>query len=384
MKTTLKVAALILLGLLFSGGGTGPSQAKAAPDWGIEGGVDFYSTLSPYGEWVDVTYGRAWRPYNTHRGWRPYLEGRWMWTDDGWYWSSYEPFGWATYHYGRWTYDDYYGWVWIPDNVWGPSWVEWRYNDDYIGWAPLSPYAEFGFGFGIRYRSTWIAPVHYWNFVPCRNFTATRVSQYIAPIERSRRFFGSTRGSNRIEADGERVINRGVDRGFIERRGNVRIERSDIVTGERNRGEQISRGDGGRERIEVYRPRIEHRSGERDADIRNDRNNSGGRTYNDMHGIPQTDQRRESRNNMNVPDRNLRPNREAEQPRPDQNRIERRQEENRRTVETPDRWRQRMPESRPAPSMRSEPRMENRGGSGQPERSRQTAPEGRRGGGRRP
>jgi len=27
----------------------------------------------------------------------------------------------------------------MPDDVWGPAWVEWRYDDEYIGWAPLRP-----------------------------------------------------------------------------------------------------------------------------------------------------------------------------------------------------------------------------------------------------
>ncbi|MCX7916289.1 MAG: hypothetical protein N3A53_08330, partial [Verrucomicrobiae bacterium] len=50
-----------------------------------------------------------------------------------------EPFGWAVFHYGRWYYDDYYGWIWIPDRIWGPAWVEWRETETYVGWAPLLP-----------------------------------------------------------------------------------------------------------------------------------------------------------------------------------------------------------------------------------------------------
>jgi hypothetical protein len=84
----------------------------------------FYNTLSPYGDWIEIDDNMyAWKPYNVSRRWSPYTMGRWVWSDYGWYWDSYEPFGWAVYHYGRWYNDDYYGWMWIPDYQWGPSWV---------------------------------------------------------------------------------------------------------------------------------------------------------------------------------------------------------------------------------------------------------------------
>ena len=83
-----------------------------------QGGISlgfFYSSLEPHGEWIAVEGGYyAWRPFGVVHDWRPYTVGRWLWTPDGWYWYSQEPWGWATYHYGRWFYDDYYGWLWIP------------------------------------------------------------------------------------------------------------------------------------------------------------------------------------------------------------------------------------------------------------------------------
>ncbi len=218
----------------------------------------FYSSLTPYGEWIELNAGYAWRPYNISHGWRPYLYGQWVWTDYGWYWVSSEPFGWAAYHYGRWEYDDYYGWIWVPDDVWGPAWVEWRYNDDYIGWAPLPPQATFSVDFGISYTTQWVAPMHYWNFVPCRYFTTTRVVDYIQPVERTRRFFGSTRGTVNIQANGDRVINRGVDVNFVERRGNTRVNRVDVVQREQGNGERFVR-DADQSRIETYRPRLQGR-----------------------------------------------------------------------------------------------------------------------------
>jgi hypothetical protein len=213
----------------------------------------FYSSLRSYGEWIEVEPGfYAWRPLRVRAGWRPYLHGRWTWTDYGWYWVSYEPFGWAVFHYGRWYLDDYYGWIWVPDDVWGPAWVEWRYDNDYIGWAPLPPYASFSISVGIRFTTRWHAHHGYWNFVRYRHFGSTRINNFVLDEGYSRRLIRTTRSAVGYEVDRDRIVNRGVDRELIERRGNLRIQRTEV--GEtRERREGIVR-DGERERIEVYRP----------------------------------------------------------------------------------------------------------------------------------
>lgn len=258
-----QIILLVTLTVILSASGGGTAESKPIYQGSGSYGI-FHSSLSRHGEWFDSHWGHAWRPIRVAHGWRPYLYGRWAWTDYGWYWISYEPFGWATFHYGRWHYDDYYGWIWIPDNVWGPAWVEWRYDDDYIGWAPLSPYASFHVSIGITFTNHWVTPIHYWNFIPCRNFTASRVVDYVQPIDRARRIYGSTRAGTLIRNEDNRVINRGIDREFIERKGNTRINRVEIVERDRGQGERFLR-DGGRERIEVYRPRFEDQSrGDRD------------------------------------------------------------------------------------------------------------------------
>ncbi len=216
----------------------------------------FYNSLSPYGEWIQMDVGYVWRPFHVTQGWRPYLYGQWVWSDYGWYWVSNEPFGWATFHYGRWIYDDYYGWIWAPDDVWGPAWVEWRYDDDYIGWAPLTPYASFNVSFGISYTSGWVAPVHYWNFVPCRYVTTARVVDYVQPVERARRIFGNSRSAVNVQVEDHRVVNRGVDVRFVERRANVRINRVDVVPRDRADTERLVRASG-HERVESFRPRFD-------------------------------------------------------------------------------------------------------------------------------
>jgi len=264
---------IVILVLLagFTGVANSRHYFQTSANFGI-----FYSSLSRYGEWVESDFGYAWRPMHVMHAWRPYLQGRWAWTDYGWYWVSSEPFGWATYHYGRWNYDDYYGWIWIPDYEWGPSWVEWCYNDDYIGWAPLSSYAIFNINFGITFSSGWITPAHYWNFIPCRNFTSTRIIDYVQPVDRNRRIYGETRRGDHIRSKDNRIFNRGVDVNIIEQRTNSRINRVDIVNKDRGNGERFVR-DSGRDRIETYRPRIDNRQRDeqsRSTDIRRDERRS--------------------------------------------------------------------------------------------------------------
>lgn len=101
----------------------------------------FYDALQDYGDWVLIEpYGYLFRPRTLFNDWRPYQSGFWAPSDAyGWVWISNEPFGWATYHYGRWAYDDFQGWVWKPGTDWAPAWVDWRANDQYVGWAPLAP-----------------------------------------------------------------------------------------------------------------------------------------------------------------------------------------------------------------------------------------------------
>ena len=226
------------------------------PDFGTQFGL-FYSSLSSHGEWIEVDSGfRVWRPFHIPHQWRPYLLGQWAWTDYGWYWMSNEPFGWITYHYGRWYNDDYYGWVWIPDDVWGPAWVEWRYDDDYIGWAPLSPYAKFNISSGMRFTTHWSAPVHYWNFVRYYRFGAVIRYRDLASMEHTRRLIRTTRNGSQYEVNHDRIINRGVDRALIERHGNLRISRTEVRDVYEQSGERMIRSDGNRrtERIEIYRP----------------------------------------------------------------------------------------------------------------------------------
>jgi hypothetical protein len=110
---------------------------------GATNDVEIDSTLSGYGEWIEVEgYGRVWRPYTSSVGldFTPYEScGSWVWTEDwGWTYACEWDWGWLPFHYGRWGwFEDY--WAWQPGYDWSPGWVEWRSGDDYCGWRPLSP-----------------------------------------------------------------------------------------------------------------------------------------------------------------------------------------------------------------------------------------------------
>ena len=51
----------------------------------------FHEQLAPYGAWVHVPdYGWCWRPTVAvaNVNWRPYYDnGRWVYSDHGWYWN---------------------------------------------------------------------------------------------------------------------------------------------------------------------------------------------------------------------------------------------------------------------------------------------------------
>jgi hypothetical protein len=191
----------------------------------------FYSSLSPYGEWIELQDGvKAWRPNNISPEWKPYSIGRWSWTNNGWYWDSEEPFGWATYHYGRWYNDENYGWIWLPDYTWGPSWVEWRYDNDYIGWAPLPPSASFSLNLGIRFSLGWHSHYRYWSFVNYGHFCDLHINNFFIDERRVSRFFEHTIYRTNYFSQRDRIINGGIDRSFVERRGGYRIPEREIRT----------------------------------------------------------------------------------------------------------------------------------------------------------
>ena len=184
----------------------------------------FNETLSPYGNWVLVPgYGRCWQPtacaYDPN--WQPYCDrGHWVYTDCGWYWSSEYAWG-ATFHYGRWFRDTNCGWCWYPDTVWAPSWVTWRYSDNYCGWAPLPPRTYCQSGVGIVYQSGNVSlglsfglGASCYTFVPTRYFCDSHPRNYCASSGQVTQIYNNTTIINNIRVHGsgnnQIIINNGI------------------------------------------------------------------------------------------------------------------------------------------------------------------------------
>lgn len=150
-----------------------PSEPDPQPVYSYEEPyIEDYHELSMYGVWTDIEpFGPVWRP-TVVSGWRPYVNGHWLWSNWGWTWVSYEPFGWAVYHYGYWHYDPIWGWLWLPGDKWFSARVKWMVYDDYVCWAPTPPP-------GYYIGDPWHTDVHFiWNAVHARHFTNSSVQNF--------------------------------------------------------------------------------------------------------------------------------------------------------------------------------------------------------------
>jgi hypothetical protein len=184
--------------------------------------------LESSGRWLrHPKYGEVWRPNDVGYNWRPYRDdGRFVRTEEGWTWISDRDWGDRVFHYGRWTQSGPMGWVWVPDDEYAPSWVTWRSNDQYVGWAPLSP--------GRSYSDDrYIPPSTSWVFVPAREFVETinvtettrrvNYTQYQVPLSNYGPVYRSyTRYSGPRNYNG-RFINEGLDLLFLERISGIRV-----------------------------------------------------------------------------------------------------------------------------------------------------------------
>jgi len=223
MKKLIIAAVIIVFGL--------SANADANTNYAKRVGGYFYTSLSPYGTWIEIGFGTpVWRPTMMKRNWSPYAQGQWIYTNYGWYWDSYESFGDIVYHYGRWYYDDYYGWVWVPDYEWAPAWVEWRYDDNYIGWAPLSPYAVFSINIGIHFTYNYYVPYNHWNYVQYNRFCDNNVYNYYVAPKYKYRVHSNTKMRTNYSYYNGRVKNDGVDFNRIRKNSGRNIEKKNIVT----------------------------------------------------------------------------------------------------------------------------------------------------------
>jgi len=201
--------ATIAIGLLSAPvviGALSPAVAQVPEDAQI--------ALEDYGAWrPHPRFGEVWVPRGVPPDWRPYQYGHWVYTDEwGWYWVSDDveaDWGWVVYHYGRWAFEPGFGWFWVPGDEWAPAWVNWRYGDEYVGWAPLPP---------DELIDRFETEPTYWVFVPSRFIAAPRLRTYIVPPYRRSVILRETRIVNRtVPVHGRLAVNPGISPAFVAR-----------------------------------------------------------------------------------------------------------------------------------------------------------------------
>ncbi len=225
-------------------------------DYGYDNLPNYYDYLTPYGIWVrNPPYGYVWIPRDVSYKWRPYSRGHWAWTDYGWTWMSSERWGWLVFHYGRWGWERNLGWFWVPDTVWAPAWVAWRWGDLYIGWSPLPPGIEFRPAWGLRRRDLNI-PSHYWNFVRGRYFLDRSLDRLILPYERNVTIINFTVFNTDISVRNNRTYNEGLDIEHVRRATNQVVTKYALKDASRPDASRIA----GREAI-IYKPSLSRDEG---------------------------------------------------------------------------------------------------------------------------
>jgi len=269
----------------------------------------FYNSLSAYGSWVPIDgYGYGWYPTQAGPGWQPYVDGQWVWSDQGWTWASAEPWGWATYHYGRWIYDPYYGWTWIPGTVWAPAYVSWYQSPGYYGWSPLPPdnnffieigigFSNYGYGYGPYYGNyygggyygggywgggynnhhhqhkhgkghyydnDYYAPGNHCVFVPEDKFLNWNAKLYRVDGERNLTVMKNVKNVTNIKNVNNTIYNYGPDKAAVEKASGQKLKPVKLVDSDltaMRSGKGGSRGLGNND-YKVYRPNIERKEGE--------------------------------------------------------------------------------------------------------------------------
>ena len=183
----------------------------------------FYSSLAPYGSWLQSPeYGSCWQPTaeTINPDWRPYVDqGQWLYTDNGYYWQSGYSWGSIAFHYGRWTQTSRYGWIWIPDKVWGPAWVSWRIGLAQSGWAPLPPGVGLAVGSGLTFNNKRVGsdydfgiPAGWFIFVSQANLLSPKLATYAVPPDQALAIFHGSAVVNHYSVANHKIVNAGPGR----------------------------------------------------------------------------------------------------------------------------------------------------------------------------
>ena len=269
-STTPPVSDAVPIQLLDSSAVEGVQPAVTVVTSPLPGQVndtDFYQALSPYGAWIAVDNGWAWRPAVAvvDSAWRPYCQGgHWIYTDCGWTWYSDYSWGWAPFHYGRWLHHGQHGWVWFPGRTWGPAWVSWRTDDRHCGWAPLPPAAHYSSGVGFAYHGRNVdmsfgfgLGVADYVFVESGRFCDPAPHRYVLPSARVAGMFGRTVVHNNYTQHDRFVINGGPDLRRVEQAYGKPIPRRTLVDETRPAGHLRPVVDARQNTLPLYRPKVQ-------------------------------------------------------------------------------------------------------------------------------
>jgi hypothetical protein len=171
-NSSLAIAALMLLTCVFLLAGCNVIDEGAADERRSSVSSSDQSYLAAFGDWINVEpYGEVWTP-RVVASWEPFSYGQWVYSDQGWLWESYEPYGWLVYHHGNWEFRDDTGWFWIPSNEWSPATVQWTNFDNYVGWAPAPPAGQ------ILPAPYSPEGTRYWNVVRTEDFSHKDIGKY--------------------------------------------------------------------------------------------------------------------------------------------------------------------------------------------------------------
>jgi len=165
-----------LLGFTAIAGHAGMTADTVYTDRGQTDFDTVLQLLNPYGTWTKVDDKWAYLPTD-HLA--PYTEGRWLYTEYGWYWQGRRPHSWATEHYGYWKCNADKLWLWYPGPYWLPQTVEIRTSSSSIGWRSAEVDEDGNF---VEQPIDRFAKTSEWTFVTLAQFANPITPRIIAPL----------------------------------------------------------------------------------------------------------------------------------------------------------------------------------------------------------
>jgi hypothetical protein len=142
----------------------------------------------------------------------PYRNGQWMNTEAGWYFKAASEPEEITSHYGRWVYSPAAGWLWVPGRVWAPAWVDWREDENYIGWVPVPPSVYIVNNIVIMPP----VPEERYYIVEKKYFVQPSVYKYMYKENKNKIMIKEWRRIDGVMVMNKTVINKGPDMKIIE------------------------------------------------------------------------------------------------------------------------------------------------------------------------